>query len=181
MDKTLGTALLDHGLLEVGVFQTEQGQRSFRLHLDMLPAYPMLLALYAQNIAAQLVSVDRLVCPPDSVPLGVAVSLQTQLPLVYSRGRGEAPVQDWVGAYDVGHPAALICNTLPDQATWVLWHKQLASVGLNVVQIIALLEIRSMVADVPVHSLMSLDEWLRSEPEMLPVGMVQTMLAELEK
>lgn len=181
MSNDLATELLNHGLLEVGVFQTEAGQRSFRLHLDMLPAYPALLSAYAEGIATQLASVDRLVCPPDSVALGVAVSLRTQIPLVYSRGRGEAPVQDWVGAYDVGHPAALICNTLPTQEAWTLWNKQLASVGLNVVQIVALLEIQPLAIDVPAHSLITLRDWLHSTPTSLPAGMVQTMLAELEK
>jgi hypothetical protein len=177
---TLGDDLLANGLLEVGVFQKERVRQSFRFHLDMLPAYPLFLETCVQHMADQLMPVHRLVCPADSVPLGVALSLQTKTPLVYSRGKGEAPVQDWVGAYDTGHPAALICNVLPDHETWTLWHKQLASVGLQAVQLIALVELAPLAANVPAHSVLNLVDWLRSSPEMLPTGAVQAILAELE-
>lgn len=177
----LGDALLSHGLLEVGVFQKEALRQSFRLRLEMLPAYPGLMAACALQIADRLARVDRIVCPSDSVPLGVAVSLQTKIPLVYSRGRGEAPVQDWVGAYDVGHPAALVCSIMPDKDTWAVWHKQLSSVGLEVVQVISVVELHALSTDVATHALLRLGEWLRLSPGTLTPGAVKTMLSDLER
>jgi hypothetical protein len=177
----LGDTFLSNGLLEVGLFQTDETRVSYRLRLDLLPAYPGVLAACAIQIANQLMRVDRLVCPSDSVPLGVAVSMQTKIPLVYSRGKGEAPVQDWVGAYDVGHPAALVCNTLPDRETYMGWHKQLTSVGLQLVQVLALVEVKYLAIDVPTVALFRLEDWLRLPPENLPAGAARAMLSDLEK
>jgi hypothetical protein len=177
----VGDTFLSNGLLEIGLFQTEDTRTSYRLRLDMLPAYPGVLAACAVQIADRLMRIDRLVCPSDSLPLGVAVSLQTKIPLVYSRGKGESPVLDWVGAYDVGHPAALLCNTLPDRETLAGWHKQLTSVGLQLAQVIAIVEVKRPVIDVPTHALLRLEDWLRLPPENLPSGAAKTMLSELEK
>ena len=177
----LGDTFLNNGLLEIGLFQTDDTRMSYRLRLDLLPAYPGVLGACATQVADRLMGVDRLVCPSDSVPLGVAVSLQTKIPLVYSRGKGEAPVQDWVGAYDVGHPAALLCHTLPNHETFALWHKQLTSVGLQLIQVIAIVEMKRLTIDLPTHALFRLDDWLRLPPENLPAGAAKTMLSDLEK
>lgn len=177
----LGDTLLTNGLLEVGLFQTDDKRMSYRLRLDLLPAYPGVLAACGVQIANRLMRVDRLVCPADSVPLGVAVSLQTKIPLVYSRGKGESPVHDWVGAYDVGHPAALLCNTMPDRESYKDWHKQLTSVGLQLGQVIAIVEIKRLAIDVPTHALLRLEDWLRLPPQNLPAGAARAMLSDLEK
>src|SRR4051794_36965583 len=80
----------------------------------MLVSYPDILdqaALEAQSIVSTL-NVTRLLCTPDAIPFGVAVSLRTGIPLVYSRGAGEAPVFDLIGAYDIDHPTLLLTNSV---------------------------------------------------------------------
>lgn len=113
----LAQALLEAGLLQFGHFVTPSGSMPYRLRLDMLPSYPALLALVAQAALVVLrtqAPVEFMLSTPDSTPFAVALSQQAKLPLVYSRGRGEAPVHDLVGAYDVGHPACLVLNTPDD-------------------------------------------------------------------
>lgn len=105
--------LLETGLLQFGLFVEDDQAIPYRLQLEMLSAYPHLMQKIVyrtiQTLPAQ--TFDRLVSHSDCIPLASAVSLNTGIPLVYSRGRGENPVHDLVGAYDVGHPACLIMNT----------------------------------------------------------------------
>jgi hypothetical protein len=58
------------------------------------------------------VRADHILCTLDVVPFGVGLSLETNIPLVYSRGLQGSPVHALVGAYDIGHPAVLITNVL---------------------------------------------------------------------
>lgn len=175
---TLEEALLGYGLLEMGVFQTEAGRVPYRLRLDLLPAYPVLLADCAEKVAAGLMKVDRLVCPADSFPIGIAVGLHTRIPLIYSRGRGEGVVQDWVGAYDVGHPAALICNVMPNAETLALWQKQVTSVGLRLVQVMALVQLRPLTGEVTGQALVDFPAWVR-RTRQIPDGAAKAILGTL--
>lgn len=110
--------LLDTGILQFGLFVEDDKESAYRLRLEMLSAYPQLL----QNVVYRGVQsltgispIDRLVSHADVIPISTALSLQIGISLVYSRGRGEAAVHDLVGAYDVGHPACLVINTItPD-------------------------------------------------------------------
>jgi len=109
------------------------------------------------------------------------MSLQTRIPLVYSRGRGEGPVQDWVGAYDVGHPAALLCNVLPDWETFIKWHSQLMSVGLELVQVLAVVDVHRLSLNLPTHALFRLEDWLRVPHDTLPPGAAEAILSDLAR
>lgn len=125
--------LLDTGILQFGLFAEDGVTSPYRLRLEMLSAYPQLLQNVVYRGVQSLVEIkpfDRLVSHSDAIPLASALSLQTSVSLVYSRGRGEAPVHDLVGAYDVGHPACLIVNTLiPDIETFLADAKR---VGLEI-------------------------------------------------
>ncbi|MEL6151121.1 MAG: hypothetical protein AAFR56_15970, partial [Chloroflexota bacterium] len=52
-----------------------------------------------------------ILCPFDTLPLATLISQIANIPLVYSRGRGEPAVDDLVGAYDINHPTLLLANT----------------------------------------------------------------------
>lgn len=116
--------LLDTGILQFGLFVEDGKEIPYRLRLEMLSAYPQLMqqVVYRTVQALATQPFNRLVAHSDSVPIASAVSLNTGISLVYSRGRGEAPVYDLVGAYDVGHPACLIVNT---------WNKSLNDFLVN--------------------------------------------------
>lgn len=104
--------LLNTGILQFGLFVEDGQDVPYRLRLEMLSAYPQLMqqVVYRTVQALPMQSFNRLVSHSDCVPLASAVSLNTGVSLVYSRGRGEVPVHDLVGAYDVGHPACLLVN-----------------------------------------------------------------------
>ncbi|MCU0511277.1 MAG: hypothetical protein MUE40_01775 [Anaerolineae bacterium] len=135
----LARALVAYGLLEAGLFTQGEQVLPLRLRLELLPAAPALLAHIAELALPLVGPVERLVCLPDALPLGVAISLKSGLPLVYSRGRGESPVLDLVGSYDVGHPALLLMNTPPAVATLLEMQRRAATVGLEIGRGLALL------------------------------------------
>lgn len=121
-DRALALELFDAGLLQFGRFVTADGARPFQHHLDMLASYPALLRQVAQGLAWQLDGIDRLLCGPGSVPLGTAVALETGIPLVIARGSGADGARDFVGAYDIGHPAALIVHASSEVSPPLVHH-----------------------------------------------------------
>jgi len=104
--------LLDAGLLQFGWFEGAPMQ----MGLEMLPSYPDILNKIADEAQAFIVKLEvqpeRLIATAASVPLGVAISLRTNIPLVYSRGIGGAAVDDLVGAYDIGHPVLMVAGVI---------------------------------------------------------------------
>lgn len=128
----IAESLVKAGLLQFGLFVGEEKTSLYHLSLEMLPAYPQLLQqityLAVQALAG--ISLERLVAHSDCIPLGTALSLQTGIPFVYSKGRGESPVYDLVGAYDVGHPAVLLVNQI--DADTMNFVKRCKSVGLEI-------------------------------------------------
>jgi hypothetical protein len=138
MNEPFGLALYEAGLLQFGRFVDDSGARPFQHHLDMLASYPALLSVSAKALAPNLYGVDRLLCAADCTPLATALALETGVPLVIGRGSGHDGVRDFVGAYDIGHPAALVTHTL-DEAPAVLIHHA-GRFGLDVRLIVALLD-----------------------------------------
>ncbi|MAS34306.1 MAG: hypothetical protein CL610_09880 [Anaerolineaceae bacterium] len=135
----LATLLADCGLIQFGRFDHQQ---PYQLHLELLPSYPDVL----EQITKQAVSlvgeaIDHLVCMHDALPLGTALSLKTEIPLVYSRGiLAGAPVDNLVGAYDIGHPALLITNSLRDADGIAQIVRQAHQVGLEINRVLTLVD-----------------------------------------
>ncbi|HVU09988.1 MAG TPA: hypothetical protein VHD90_01870 [Phototrophicaceae bacterium] len=136
----LAQKLIDAGLIQFGWF----GEVPFTLHLDMLASYPDVLTQVVDE--AQTVfgtaQATRLLCTADAIPFGVAHSLRSGIPLVYSRGSTDAPVFDLVGAYDIDHPTLLLTNSLGDKATLTPLIAGARRVGLEVHTLIPILEAR---------------------------------------
>jgi hypothetical protein len=99
--------LLETGILQFGRFAHA---KPYQLQWPLLPSYPDVLHMLVDLASDEVGTVDHLVCALDSLPLALGLSLQTQIPLVYSRDSGLPPAHDLVGAYDIGHPAVLIAN-----------------------------------------------------------------------
>ena len=94
--------------------------------------------------------------------------------MVYSRGRGEQPVFDLVGAYDVGHPACLLVNTINDDLpTFIAGCRQ---VGLDICTIVALMATAESVAATPVLSVYSLENIIT---ELLENGKIPAQQAQV--
>jgi hypothetical protein len=120
--------------------------------LEFLPAYPDVLQCVV-DLARPLLnedSVSRLLCTADALPLGVALSVQTQIPLVYSRGSASPPVHDLVGAYDSGHPAVLLTNVLSDEKPITILAAHAKRAGLEAHRLIAIIDLGTTV---PPHGL----------------------------
>ncbi len=133
--------LTTHGLVQFGRFITEGQAQPLRFSLTLLPAYPHLLNAIADALAARIKrGVEFLLCANSDIPLGTAVSLRTGIPLVFSVGQGQPPARDLVGAYDVGHRAALAAyqgRGLVDHSSIV---RNAHRVGLDVVQHLTVLD-----------------------------------------
>ena len=112
--RTPAKLLIDAGLLQFGRFETANGWRPFLLNLAYLPSYPSVMSELVSAAVARVPDAEYLLATADAVPFAVALGLALQRPLVYSRGSAEPPVTDLVGAYDIGHSAALIAGTLDD-------------------------------------------------------------------
>lgn len=135
--------LLAAGLVQFGRFAGTNGFDPLRLHLELLPSYPQVLAEAARALEALTADVayDFVIAAPDAVALATTLSQQRGLPLVYSRGRGETPTHDLVGAYDVGHPALLVSLIHDDERARDRLMRSAASVGLETVAAVALIDL----------------------------------------
>lgn len=105
--------LLGAGLVQFGAFAGDEKTFSCRLRMDMLASYPRALKLAAEAITSALSgqTFDRLLCTHDSQPLATLISQMTGIPLVIHSGVLGNPVHQLIGAYDIGHPTALISMT----------------------------------------------------------------------
>lgn len=156
MLQPLELGLYEAGLIQYGLFVREGIARPFQHQLGMLASYPDLLRTAAQHIGAQVRAVDRLLCIEESLPLAVAVALETGIPLVISREDGSAGPCDLVGAFDIGHPAALIALTSKDVPQALLGHAR--HFGLDVRCVCALLEIEQPALSIPASAVIRLPE-----------------------
>ncbi len=176
----LAQLLLDAGLIQFGWFQHQAATLPFALSLEILASYPDILDQAAREAQAFIstLHVTRLLCTPDAIPFGAAVSLRTGIPLVYSRGAGEAPVFDLIGAYDIGHPTLLLTNSLGWNDSPAGLVNGARRVGLEVHSAITILETRPELLDftvIPLLRLMDVVHELEAV-EPLPAQHAQAIL-----
>ena len=140
--------LLAAGLVQFGRFASTPGFDPLRLHLELLPSYPQVLAEASRALEALTADVayDFVIAAPDALALATMLSQQRGLPLVYSRGRGETPTHDLAGAYDVGHPALLVSLVHDDERALDRLMRSAASVGLETVAAAAVIDLDSSAA-----------------------------------
>lgn len=179
--------LVETGLLQFGRFAQPAGYEPILLNLDLLPAYPDVLRLAATNLQSLISGsqAERLLCSADSLPLGVAVSLQSGIPLVYSRGANMLPAFDLVGAYDIGHPTLLLTNTTPALADIETLVKNARRVGLDVIGWTALIDrqTRKIPEGIPTQSLLYLTDIVEQllHDQFLPPGQAQAVLTWIKE
>ncbi len=142
----LARALADAGLIQFGRFaQPDGGVWPVAVHLDWLPSYPDVLRQAARALAPLMdgLGVDRVLAGPGALPVGVALSFETGVPLVYtvSEMRSAADAFAIEGAYDVGHPTVLLSNLLLDAAQAESLTALAGRVGLEVRAMLAVLDL----------------------------------------
>lgn len=138
----IGRRLIHAGLIQFGAFPRNGEVIPFDLALTLVASYPDLLRDLANAAAERLdgVPMTRLLATREAVPLGVALALRLGVPLVYSKGTGSSPVDDLVGAYDIGHPALLVTNSVGFDHSVETLVKDARRVGLEVHTLVTLLE-----------------------------------------
>jgi hypothetical protein len=178
---TIADWLWNTGILQFGYFVTDDKVTPVRFCPEYLPAYPQLLDSVTQSALTRLdiSQFDHLLVMSDSVPLGVACSLQTKLSLVYSQGRGEAAVYDLVGSYNSGHMSALLVNWIEDKKSIEKFISNARSVGLETQVIVTLLEVHPVdqLAGISVRSVFRLVDFVQ---ELLTVGRLSEAQAVLK-
>jgi orotate phosphoribosyltransferase len=190
--RDLTLKLAQAGLVQFGRFERPDGAVwPVMVNLLWLPSYPALL----RDVAAALVplmdgiAVDRLLTTVDALPLGVALSLRTNVPLVYPYGE----IRDYTaafaieGAYDVGHPTLLLSDVLIDAQHANRITALARKVGLEVHGVLAVVDLGLGARDelegagCAVRCVLRLDEMLPvlAEAGMLPPAMRETVEAWL--
>lgn len=142
----LAQALADTGLIQFGRFaQPGGGVWPVAVHLDWLPSYPDLLRQTARALVPLLdgLRVDRVLAAPGALPIGVALSLEAGIPVVYTVGEPRSAADAFAieGAYDVGHPTLLLSNLLLDAAQAQSLIALAGRVGLEVRALLAVLDL----------------------------------------
>lgn len=170
--------LLDTGILQIGLFAEEDKPKTYRLRLDMLPCYPALFQQIVADTAKHLsrYKFDYLLADADTSAIAGAIVHVANVPLVYSRGRGEPTALDLVGAYDVGHSALLLINTL--ETTHINFINQAARVGLNVETITPIIETHKSDRVSGIYTLEKIITQLQKE-NRLPPQQAQAILQEI--
>lgn len=170
---------IQNGILQIGLFAEGDGHKPYRLRLEMLPAYPQLLEETSRRVSREFPGshFDRIVADHDVMALGVLLSIGTGIPLVYSQGRGESPVHDLVGAYDVGHPAVLLVGEYSADTANLVQNCQ--RVGLAIIEVIALIGDEDTIGDIPVRPLLDFTELLGelTEAGLLPKRQAEAIVA----
>jgi orotate phosphoribosyltransferase len=144
MDLTL--ALSDAGLIQFGrFFQPDGSVWPLALHLRWLPSYPALLRDVAAALEPLLdgLDADRVLTTVDATPIGVALCLRADVPLVYPYGEVRDTTAAFAieGAYDVGHPTLLLSDVLIDAAQANSITALARRVGLNIHAVIAVIDL----------------------------------------
>lgn len=181
---SLTLALARAGLIQFGRFVQPDGNVwPLAVRLRWLSSYPALLRHTAAALEVSLyhVPIDRILTTADATPIGVALSLRTNTPLVYSYGE----IRDYTaafaieGAYDVAHPTLLLADVLaePDQAQTLITLAR--RVGLEITCVLAVLDLSIgaretlSAAGYPVRTALSLNTMLPvlAERGFLPPAM----------
>ncbi len=139
-------ALAEAGLIQFGRFQRPDGTAwPVAVRLTMLPSYPATLRQVVAALVPLLdgVAADRVLTTTDAIPLGVALALASGVPVTYPTGQ----VRDYTaafaieGAYDVGHPTALLADVLLDATQAEAITTLARRVGLDVRAVLTVLDL----------------------------------------
>ncbi|MCA9909225.1 MAG: hypothetical protein KC519_11295 [Anaerolineae bacterium] len=183
---TLLDLFAETGLLQFGDFDAGDGRRRpFLTRFELLASYPDVLTACVDAAEARVRAgaYVRLLCDVAALPFGVALALRTGIPLVYSRGIGQPPVDDLVGAYDIGHKTLLVTTVLEGDLLALPWVHGARRVGLETAGVLTILDARGGAAggDVDAAALVHLTQAVDAYAAQgrLPVGQAAAVRAWL--
>ncbi len=141
MQTSLIHALTRIGAIQFGQFETRPGVFApVAIRLALLPSYPAILRDLAGEIAplVKIAGLSHLLTKPAATPIGVAVSLAADLPLVYPAPGDPHTIE---GAYDFNVPTVLLTDVLTDGATEQALIGRVKGLGLDVKAVVAVLDL----------------------------------------
>lgn len=165
--------IIEIGALQFGQFETQPGDFApFALFLELLPSYPQVLRHLAEALTplVQIDKISRILPMPACVPLGTAVSLAAELPLVYPSGTVPQHIE---GAYDYHVPTLLLTDVFTDGAAQEALIRQARRDGLHVESLVAVFALGRVVNLLTEHgqisfkTLFTQEEVLRAAPTPL--------------
>lgn len=143
---SLIASIRDAGLIQFGAFRVHGKTQPVALHLEMLPSYPSALheagLQIEQLITAHPEAIDRLLCTVDAIGLAAPAAIRLNKPLVIYDDRHREPVL--VGAYDIGHPTALVVNHTSEPKSIEAMIQTARRVGLEIKLLAALMNVSDM-------------------------------------
>lgn len=137
MTANLLNQYIEAGIIQFGRFGTSDGGFApLSINFLLLPSYPALMQATAQALSPILKSmnVERLLTTRAAIPLGAVAAVESGIPLTYPHGQASSITSAYVieGAYDVGHPTALLCYILQDAEDLLRLIEPAQTVGLEV-------------------------------------------------
>ncbi|NLG49447.1 MAG: orotidine-5'-phosphate decarboxylase [Chloroflexi bacterium] len=143
---TLARALFDAGCVRFGDFVLHSGQHSpVYVDLRRLVTYPQTLALVARSYARLLqpLSYDRIAAIPyAALPIGTAVALQTNRPMIYPRREVKTygTKRQIEGEYNAGERVVLLDDLITSGKSKLEALEPLLAEGLQVQDIVVLID-----------------------------------------
>ena len=154
--KQLLIQFIQDGIIQFGLFADHS---PIKFNLDMLPAFPNTLNIVAEQLLSvnDLSSLEQIIVPRNTLPLGVLLSHKSDIPLVYSDFTGGTP-KNFIGAFDVGHPTILVVNLLTHVTPIDTIVNSSKKVGLNIVKVLAILRTKKPPDSIETMALIEFNE-----------------------
>jgi orotate phosphoribosyltransferase len=175
------SSLVHIGVIQFGHFERRDQPDAFdpvAINLRYVPSYPTILKALAAKVAplAQIDGLTHLLPMPAAVPLGTAISLLLEMPLVYPVASEPHVIE---GAYDANVPTVLLTDLLTNGEAEFAMVKRVRGMGLIVKAVVTVLDLRSAnstVGDLPLVTWRHFDSLLPEIPNLTP-----SMRAVVEK
>ncbi|MCP4543202.1 MAG: orotate phosphoribosyltransferase [Chloroflexi bacterium] len=144
--KDLANALFDNGCIQFGTFTLKSGLTSpIYVDLRLLVSSPPLLQQVGQTMAkfARGLTFDRIAAIPYAgLPIGVAMALEMNRPLIYPRGQVKAhgTRRAIEGAFEPGETALVVDDLITRGDSKLEAAAPLEAAGLNVKDVLVLID-----------------------------------------
>jgi orotate phosphoribosyltransferase len=180
---TLLQAYLTTGMIQCGRFKQPDGSYSpLSFNFLLLPSFPALMQQTAQAFLPllQAASTDRLLALRSTVAVGAVLAVQSGIPLTYQYGEMRGITNAYIieGAYDIGHPTALLTDVVGHDSDALAILDPARKVGLQVTDVLAICQVgqRHVMAlaqaGIRLHSLFNLANALPQLQSSLPAPML---------
>jgi orotate phosphoribosyltransferase len=166
-------SLVRVGAIQFGRFESQENPGTFApiaINFRYIPSYPPILKALAAEITplVQIDGITHLLAMPATVPLGTAISLTLDLPLVYPVASEPHVIE---GAYDANVPTVLLTDVLMNGEAELAMVKRVKGMGLIVKAVVAVLDLGQtdrMVGDLPSAAWRHFGDLLPEIPNLTP-------------